>query len=584
MSVKTHLTNLLSDCFEQLDLPRNLGAVQYSDRPDLADYQCNGAMAAAKIARQKPRNIAQKIIDQFSSKDFELSIAGPGFINIKIHSSFLTQALSDLKDDKRKGLPEVAVKKKIFIDFGGPNIAKPMHVGHLRTAILGETIKRLLRAIGHEVIGDIHMGDWGTQMGMLIHELKKHQPELPYFDKDYSGPYPGEAPITLQDLESMYPKISALCKKDSNEAEAARIATMELQQGRPGYRALWEHFVKLSLNDIKQDYKTLDVNFDQWFGESRYQAMCGALIEKLLEEKQAYEHDGAIIIDVAKDDDKAPMPPLMLRKKDGGYLYGTSDMATINERVHDFGAEEILYVVDRRQSLHFEQVFRAAKKTGIATNTTFKHLPYGTVNGKDGKPFKTRSGGVMKLKDLIDLLISEAKKSIDDAGVARDLSGDEKAGIAQMVGLAALKFGDLQHDRNQDYMFDIPKFSKFEGKTGPYLLYASVRIQSILARASEHNIQIGSLGDIQEQERNLVLLLLKFPDFIMTAAEKHHPNILCDYLYSLAKEFSRFYSECHIINENNAIRQSSLLNICALTLKLMQQLFHILGLKMPRYM
>ena len=584
MSVKSYLTELLSDCFAKLDLPQNLGEVKASDRPDLADYQCNGAMAAAKLAKKNPREIAQKVVDTFSSSDFELSIAGPGFINIKITPSFLTKALTELDKDEHQGIPQAKRKKKIFIDYGGPNIAKPMHVGHLRTAIIGETIKRLLRAIGHEVVGDIHMGDWGTQMGMLIHELKKHQPELPYFDPEYKGPYPDKPPVTLNDLEVMYPKISALCKEDETEADAARIATMELQQGRPGYRALWKHFVDLSLAEIKEDYKTLDVDFDQWFGESRYQEMCGALIKELLEKGKAYEDKGAILVDVAEEDDKAPMPPLMLQKKDGGYLYGTSDMATIKERVHDFGAEEILYVVDRRQSLHFEQVFRAAKKTGIAPNTDFKHLPYGTVNGKDGKPFKTRSGGVMKLKDLINLLVSEAQSSIDEAGVAKDLNDEEKQKIAHIVGIAALKFGDLQHDRNQDYIFDIPKFSKFEGKTGPYLLYASVRIQSILEKANAQNIQIGPLNDIQEKERKLALLLLKFPDIILSAAQKHHPNILCDYIYTLAKEFSRFYNECHIMSENNQLRQSSLLYLCSMTLKIMRQLFHIIGIKMPRYM
>lgn len=555
-----------------------LAQLSLSRRPDLSDYQCNGALIAAKKEGKNPLEVANTIVEALK-EDFsiaEISLDGPGFINFKLFDKVLADTLGSIEEFKATS-PHL---EKVIVDYGGPNVAKPLHVGHLRSSIIGECIKRLLRFCGHQVIGDIHLGDWGTQMGMMIIELQHRHPDLPYFNAEITSGYPEQSPVTLEDLQEIYPIISAKCKESPEIAEKARHATYELQNGRPGYRALWQHFVDLSIADMKQHFGVLGVEFDQWFGESRYQAHLEGMIAKYQELGIAEESEGALIVPVAQETDKKELPPLLLRKSDGAALYATTDLATIEERVHTFKAEKIVYVVDMRQSLHFEQVFRAAKKAGI--ESAFHHVGYGTMNGPDGKPFKTRQGGVMQLGDLISMLKEKALERVEEAGVAQDLSDQERASIAEKIGIAALKFADLQHDPSQNYQFDLDKFMQFEGKTGPYLLYAVVRIKSILRKA--HTIQHGPLTCSSPAERKLMLHLLRFEDVVLLAHDKLRPNLLCEYAFELAQSFSNFYQQCPILKEEDKGLQSSRLTLCAKTLQVFDALFHIIGLSAPEKM
>ena len=565
------LHHLVSQAFEAAGVNTQHAFVTASDRPDLADYQCNGAFLAAKETKANPRAMAEKILEHLDNlKDFaDVTIAGPGFLNFRLHNHVLMDYLNTWT-------PAIAVpnsNQKIVVDYGGMNVAKPMHIGHLRSSIIGESIKRLYRFVGHDVLGDIHMGDWGTQMGMLIIEIAKRHPHLPYFDADFTGPYPKESPCTLDDLQDMYPIISQQCKDDPAIGEKARIATFELQQGRLGYRALWQHFVDVSVDDMKIQLAKLDVDFDQWFGESRYQDQIPALLDTLTAKGIAENSQGALIIPVAESTDKMEIPPLMLRKSDGGYLYATTDMATIQERIETFGAEQIIYVVDGRQGLHFEQVFRAARKAGF--HAQYEFIGFGTMNGPDNKPFKTRAGGVMRLEELIDQLVTEAKTRMEEANIVADPK------TAHQIGMAALKFADLQHDATQNYQFDIQKFIQFEGKTGPYLLYAAVRIKSILAKAAEMNLKASdTLAEPQNDvERGLQLILARYPEYILRAYDKRAPNILCDFAYELAQQFSRFYTHCPIMKEPD--QAAPRLRLCHLALEQLTTVLGLLGVEVP---
>ncbi len=575
-----HIEHILQNIFQMHHLDSSFGALKISDRPDLCDYQCNGALGAGKALKKNPIQVAEAVMTDLKDQCPELTItlAGPGFINIKLPNGSLCQYLNDVVP-----LSFDTQKRKIIIDYCGPNVAKPMHVGHLRATIIGESLKRLCRFVGNEVIGDIHMGDWGTQMGMMIYEISLRYPDLPYFDPHFQGEYPKQSPVTLDNLQEMYPIISAKCKEDPEILEAAKTATVELQQGRRGYRALWQHFVDVSVDDMKEHLQKLDVDFDQWFGESRYQEKIPPMLEVLVAQGIAKEDQGALILEVAEDHDKAPVPPLLLRKQDGGFLYATTDLATIEERVKAFGAERIIYVVDGRQGLHFEQVFRAARKFGLQAHYDF--IGFGTMNGSDGKPFKTRAGGVMRLGDLIDMLIDEAQTRIEEAGLGKDLSPQELRGIAEKIGIAALKFADLQHDPIQNYQFDLQKFMRFEGKTGPYILYAAVRIQSVIKKAIEAGIEKGPIQDVLlDEERDLVLALTRFEDYILRAYDKLSPNILCDYAFELAQKFSRFYQSAHILNEPDKAIQSSRLSIAEKTLGTLQTLTDLLSISIPEKM
>ena len=586
-SIKKILSDLFSKTFEECGYDGKHGFVVESQRPDLGQFQCNGALAAAKSAKKNPRDIAQNVIDKLQHTDMlrNLTIAGPGFINITLSDALLAQHINALVSDDRLGSPAEPIPKNVVIDFGSPNVAKPMHVGHLRSAIIGDSLQRLLTFSGHTVISDNHIGDWGTQMGMLICELKSRRPDLPYFDENYTGPYPEEPPVSLSDLEEMYPVASKKCKEDATLNKDAIDATDELQRGRAGYRALWNHFAGLSIPALKEDFNKLNIFFDHWYGESFYTDRMKALVKKLKAEGYAILSDNALVLPVAEEDDTKEIPPVMLVKSDGGFLYGTSDMATIEFRRETFNADLILYVVDKRQGLHFEQVFRAARKTGIAApDTVLEHVGFGTINGPDGKPFKTRAGGVMKLGDLISQVTQKARERMEEAGIARDVSTEEFDDIAKKVGIAALKFADLMNHRLSDYVFDIDKFCRFEGKTGPYLLYTAVRIKSILRKAGEGNVTAGEILEPKDRERNLMLLLSSMPDVLKSAEENYAPNYICDFAFNLSQEFNRFYKDCHILRETDTALQGSWLALSTLCLRELELLLGLLGIEVPERM
>lgn len=587
-SLTQYLTTLASDAFAQSGYDRRYGEVAVSSRPDLGHFQCNGALPAAKVYGRQPREIAQHIVDRLQTQAIfkEISLAGPGFINLTLSDDFLADFVQKMADNERLGVGPVAQPRRVLVDYGGANVAKPMHVGHLRAGIIGESLKRLFRFMGDHVTGDVHLGDWGTQMGQIIVELAQRRPELPYFRADYTGPYPQESPITLADLEEIYPAASQQAKSDPAYAEAARQATAELQNGRPGYRALWQHFRNISVAGLKEDYDKLNIHFDLWLGESDVQDILDPMIARLQAQGYATESDGALIMDISEPDDKKPMPPLMLRKSDGAVLYGTTDLATIEMRVQELAAELLLYVVDHRQQQHFEQVFRAAYKSGIApAHVGLEHNYFGTMNGKDGKPFKTRAGGVMKLKDLIELVEAAALARMAESHVAEGYDGAERQEIARMVGLAALKYADLMNQRSKDYIFDLDRFSSFEGRTGPYLLYTAVRAHSILQKAAEQGLAPGPIRPpTVSAERQIMLQITQLPDALHMAYETRMPNHLADYVYALANEFNRFYNTCHILREEDAGVQASWLALTQLFRRVMEQALTLLGIEIPERM
>ena len=579
-SLASELSRAAGEAFAAEGLDQSFGLVQVSDRPDLAQFQCNGAMAAAKAAKASPRAIAEKIVGRLKTdpRFAKVEIAGPGFINLD---------LTDATLDASIARPETATApngKTAIVDFGGYNIAKPLHVGHLRSTIIGDCLQRLLRANGWTVISDVHLGDWGLQMGQLISEIGVRGIAPAYFDEAFKGPYPEQSPVTMEDLEEIYPAASAACKADPARLDAARRATQQLQEGRPGYRALWRHFVKVSEKGLARETGSLGVTFDLWNGESSVHDLIAPMLEDLKARGLAQMDEGALVIQVAEEGDKKPMPPLLLVKSDGGVLYGTTDMATVVERMRDHHPDLILYVVDHRQHGHFEQVFRAAKKTGISGNALLEHAGFGTINGPDGKPFKTRAGGVMKLYDLIAMAVVEAKSRLAEQGLGGDYSPEEKEAIANQIALATIKFADLSNHRTTDYIFDLERFSKFEGKTGPYLQYAAVRIKSILRRAREEGHASGTPAIHSPEERTLVLQLLSQGDAMLAAEQKRAPNILCDYAFTLAQNFSRFYSAHHILSESDAGLRASRLGLCARVLEVMTATLGLLGIAVPERM
>ncbi len=588
MSLLSDLSQQFGDAFAAVGIDRSAGTVVPSQRPELAQYQCNGALGAAKQAGRNPRELAQAVIDALDDRSMfaSLEIAGPGFINIVVTDNFLARYAAGMEDDDRFGIPEPEPRHKVIVDYGGPNMSKSMHVGHLRASIIGESIKRLLRLSGHEVAGDIHMGDWGMPIGQLIIELERRQPDLPYFDPDFTGPYPDEPPVTLDDLSEMYPIVVQRCKDDPEEAERARQATFDLQNGRPGYLALWRHYHDVSVAEQKKDFEALGVEFDLWRGESTVHDRLAPLVDRLANEQGiAVESDGAIVVPVAREDDKKEMPPLLLTRSDGSYLYTTTDLATLEQRVEE-GYDLILYVVDARQGLHFEQVFRTARISGIAPPSVgLEHIAFGTVNGPDGTPFKTREGGVLRLADLMKIVTDAARARLDEAEIAQDYPEEERETIARQVGLGALKFGDLSNHRTSNYIFDLDRFTSFEGKTGPYLQYVAVRIKSILRRAADAGLAPGPIvAPTVDQERGLMLRLLRLPEVIGRAADLRAPNVLAEYAYEVATDFNRFYEACHILREEDPARQASWLSLVAMTLDVMTLLLDTLGIEVPERM
>jgi len=587
LTLLTTLSNLFGDAFGALGLDRAFGEVGVSQRPELAQFQCNGALPAAKPAGRNPRELAQDVIDHLPDTDAfaELSIAGPGFINVTLTDEYLADYVATLRDDPRLGV-DVAAPRKIVADYGGPNVAKELHVGHLRPAVIGESIKRTLRFLGHDTVGDVHLGDWGAPMGQLIVELELRQPDLVYFDPLSHGPYPEESPVTIEDLQEMYPVAAAKAKEDLAFREKAKRAVVELQEGRPGYRALWQHFRDVSVEAIKAVYDRLGVEFDLWYGESTINDRLDALVERLVADGVAVRSEGALVVDVAEPEDSKEIPPLMLVKSDGATLYTTWDVATIEDRVEALGADEMIYVVDVRQSLHFEQVFRAARRAGVVgPDVVLEHAGNGTVNGPDGKPFKTRSGGLLRLRDLIDQIVDRAHERLDENHLAEDSPESERAAIAERVGLAALKFGDLHNHRTSNYIFDIERFTSFDGKTGPYLLYGAVRMKSILRNAGEAGLEPGVIiAPVDAAERNLMLRLIRLPEVIARAAELRAPNHLAEYAFELTADFSRFYEACHILSEDDPQRQASWLALVALVLRSLLLLLDLMAIEVPERM
>jgi arginyl-tRNA synthetase len=474
----------------------------------------------------------------------------------------------------------------MVIDYGGPNVAKELHVGHLRPAIIGESIKRVFRFLGHDVVGDVHLGDWGMPYGQLIAELADRQPELPYFDENKVDGYPSVAPVSIDDLQAMYPEAAARAKTDAEFAARARAAVVALQDGRPGYRALWQHMRDVSIEAIKTVYDRLNVEFDLWHGESTINHRLAPMVKRLVEQGHATESAGALIIEVMTEEDTKEVPPFLLLKSDGASLYTTWDLATIEDRVEELGAEEMIYIVDVRQSLHFEQVFRAAYKTGVAPQeTVLDHSGNGTVNGPDGRPFKTREGGLLRLRDLIDMVVDRAAERLEENELATEFDELEKGEIAEKVGLAALKYGDLQNHRSSNYTFDIERFTSFDGKTGPYLLYGAVRMKSVLREATSRGLEAGTIvAPDREQDRNLMLQLTRLPEVVARAAELRAPNHIAEYSYELVADFSRFYEACHILSESNPARQSSWLRLVETTLATLVLLLDLLGIEVPERM
>lgn len=579
-----YMTEELSVAFEKAGYDSSYGKVGVSNRPDLCEYQCNGAMAGAKAYKKAPFMIADDVVGNLAdSKVFSMKeMVKPGFINLKVSEEFLADYLKEMEKDEKLGADTAQEPKTIVIDYGGPNVAKPLHVGHLRSAIIGESIKRIGRFVGHKVIGDVHLGDWGLQMGLIITELKHRQPELVYFDDSYTGEYPAEAPFTISELEEIYPCASGKSKEDEAYRQEALEATHLLQQGKPGYMALWNHIMSVSVTDLKRNYANLNVSFDLWKKESDAQPYIPDMVEMMKEKGFAYEDQGALVVDVKEETDTKEIPPCMLLKSDGASLYTTTDLATIVERMKLFQPDEILYVVDKRQELHFIQVFRCARKTGLVKeDTKLSFLGFGTMNGKDGKPFKTREGGVMRLENLIADIDEEMFTKIVENRSVRDKDARD---TAKIVGLAAIKYGDLSNQATKDYIFDVDRFTSFEGNTGPYILYTIVRIKSILNRYVEAggNLEAGEiLPASNSSEKNLMLQLSGFGSMIESAFEEKAPHKICAYIYEVSNAFNSFYHETKILSEENQAQKESYIRLLQLTKRVLETSIDLLGFEAP---
>ncbi len=581
------ITIEMEKAFEDAGYDASLAKVTLSNRPDLCEYQCNGAMAGAKTYKKAPIMIAEDVVSRLEGNSCFASAEAvkPGFINLKLAPEFVSGYLNDMAADEKLGVEEETRPKTIIIDYGGPNVAKPLHVGHLRSAIIGESVKRIMRFKGNKVLGDIHLGDWGYQMGLIITELKKRQPELPYFDEAFTGEYPAEAPFTISELEEIYPTASAYAKEHEDYREEALHATYLLQNGYRGYRALWHHIMNVSVTDLKKNYEKLDVHFDLWKGESDAQEYIPDMVKRLKDEGYARYDEGALVVDVQEESDNKEVPPCMILKSDGAALYDTTDLATLVEREKDYHPDEVIYVVDKRQELHFIQVFRCAKKTGIIPNETeLKFLGFGTMNGKDGKPFKTREGGVMRLENLIREIDEEMYRKIMDN---RTVEEEEAKRTAETVGLAAIKYGDLSNQASKDYIFDVDRFTSFEGNTGPYILYTIVRIKSILNKYVEAG---GTLGGLEIRpaedlyEKALMLQAVKFNDVINAVYEETAPHKICAYIYELANEFNKFYHETKILSEEDEQRKAGYIALLGLVKSVLETCIDLLGFDAPERM
>jgi len=581
------ITQELEQAFVACGYEKSYAKVVFSNRPDLCDYQCNGAMAAAKNYKVAPIQIANAVTKKLQqvSRFQEVTAIMPGFINIRIAGEFLAGYLNQMAEDTNLSLVQAEPPRMIMVDYGGANIAKPLHIGHLRSAIIGESIKRLGRKLGHEVIGDAHLGDWGLQMGLVIAEVRNRQPDLAYFDESYQGEYPEEAPFTIAELEEIYPVASNRSKEDEVYRDEAMKATYLLQNGNKGYMALWNHILNVSIADLKTNYDRLHVTFDLWKKESDAQPYIPEMVDYLKEKGHAYIETGALIVDVKEETDTKEIPPCIILKSDGASLYSTTDLATIVERMKLYNPDEIIYLTDKRQGLHFEQVFRCARKTGLVKDTTkLKHLGFGTMNGKDGKPFKTRDGGVMRLESLLNQIYGNMFERMTDGNAT---SEEEAKRTAEMVALAALKYGDLSNQAAKDYVFDMERFTSSEGNTGPYILYTIVRMNSILNKYKEMKGQIETLAiksPESEIEKSLMLELTKFNMIIESSFEELAPHKVCSYIYDLSNAFNRFYNDTKIIVEENAKKQKGWIALLVLAKRILEESIEMLGFSSPERM
>lgn len=575
------ITKKMQAAFAAAGYDPSFGRVTVSNRPDLCEYQCNGALAAAKQYHCAPIQVANAVTEQLGGDDYDLCEAVmPGFINLKLSGAFLADYLEQMRRSADFGVEKIGAGKTIVVDYGGANVAKPLHIGHLRPAIIGEALKRLYDFLGYNAIGDVHLGDWGLQMGLIIAELQERQPELPYFDESFTGEYPQEAPFTVTDLEEIYPTASAK-KADPEFSRKAHQATLELQQGRRGYRALWRHIMNVSVADLKKNYDNLDVHFEKWLGESDADPYIPAMVEDMKNRGIAVQSEGAWVIPVAQEGDKKEMPPCILVKSDGSSIYATTDLATLVQRMQDWNPEKVLYVTDKRQNLHFEQVFRAARKAGIVgPETELEHVGFGTMNGKDGKPFKTRDGGVLRLEQLIADMTDFVRSKVVENKVVSD---DEVEATTAKIALAALKYGDLSNQPTKDYNFDMERFAAFEGNTGPYILYTIVRVKSILSRyGAWENLPIQPPANPHAKE--LMLSITKLGPTLEAALRSSAPNLICAYIYELAGCVNAFYHETRILSEPDETLKAGYISLIGLSKNILEQCIHILGFSAPEKM
>lgn len=561
--------------------------VVLSNRPDLCEYQCNGAMAAAKAYKKKPIDIANEVVEKLNGDTMfsEINAVMPGFINIRLNAAYLADFMNGMAREEKLGVEEEGHGETIIVDYGGANVAKPLHVGHLRSAVIGESVKRMGRYLGYNMIGDVHLGDWGLQMGLIIEELRDRKPDLVYFDENYTGEYPSEPPFTISELEDIYPTASGKSKVDEAFKERAQTATFKLQKGYPPFTAIWKHIMNVSLADLKRNYDNLDVHFELWKGESDAEEYIPWLIQDLQDKGLAYESQGALVVDVTEPTDSKELPPCIVRKSDGAALYATSDLGTIIQREKDFQPVKYVYITDKRQELHFKQVFRVAKKAGyVKPETPMIHIGFGTMNGKDGKPFKTREGGVMRLEHLIADIDEAVYNRIMEN---RSMDEAEAKETAKIVGLAALKYGDLSNQAAKDYVFDIDRFISFEGNTGPYILYTIVRIKSILGKYEAQNPGIKAetiLPAVSDAEKNLMLELSKYNDVMENAFAETAPHKICQYIFDLSNAFNSFYHDTRILAEEDKARQAGWIALITLVKRVLEACIQVLGFEAPSRM
>ena len=575
------ITEKMQQAFVDAGYDASFGRVTVSNRPDLCEYQCNGALAAAKQYKCAPIMIANAVVEKLNANDYSMVEAVmPGFINLKLSGAFLQNYLEEMRGAEDFGVEKIGEGKTIVVDYGGANVAKPLHIGHLRPAIIGETLKRLHKFMGYNTIGDVHLGDWGLQMGLIIAELHERQPELPYFDPNFTGEYPTESPFTISELEEIYPTASGK-KKDPEFSHKAHQATLELQQGHRGYRAIWNHIMNVSVADLRKNYDNLDVHFEKWLGESDADPYIPAMVEDLKARGIAVQSEGAWVVPVVEEGDKKEMPPMILVKSDGSAIYATTDLATMVQRMQDWNPDKILYVTDKRQNLHFEQVFRAARKSGIVpASTQLEHVGFGTMNGADGKPFKTRDGGVLRLEQLISDMTDFVRGKVVENKIVADSEVEE---TTRKIAMAALKYGDLSNQPTKDYNFDMERFAAFEGNTGPYILYSIVRIKSILARygAWEH---LPIQAPYNAEAKDLMLSVTKFGPAMEMALQNEAPNQICAYIYELAGCVNKFYHETPILKEENEEVKAGHIALIGLAKRILEQCIYILGFSAPEKM